>query len=183
MPEFYVPYAGIGSRETPEEVLTAMKTLARLLARKKFTLRSGGAKGADQAFEEGATMESGPREIFLPWRKFEENDSQLFPPSLEAAELAATVHKGYPYLSHGAQKLIARNMHQILGKNLDSPVKFVLCWTPDGCSSEATYTKKTGGTGSAIAIASRHNIPIFNLFNSPNIDEMFAFFESLRGIK
>ena len=174
-------YAGIGSRETPADVLQAMTQLGRLMARKGFILRSGHAPGADQAFEEGCDMEQGMKEIFLPWRNFEGSDSSFHQPSLEAAELASTVHKGYPYVSHGAQKLIARNMHQILGFGLTTPVALVICWTPDGCISEQTYTKKTGGTGSAIALASRHNIPVYNLFNQPNIDEMFEFIKSVRG--
>jgi hypothetical protein len=44
----------------------------------------------------------------------------------------------------------------ILGKNLDEPVKFVVCWTPGG--------KVVGGTGVAIQIAHKNNIPVINLF-------------------
>lgn len=45
-----------------------------------------------------------------------------------------------------------------------SPVDFVLCWTPGvGAESEADRTPDTGGTGQAIALASRWNIPVFNL--------------------
>ena len=40
-------YAGIGSRETPDQVLQIMTDLAVALAKEKFTLRSGGAGGAD----------------------------------------------------------------------------------------------------------------------------------------
>jgi len=38
-------YAGIGSRETPEDVLKYMTRVARGLDRKGYRLRSGGAKG------------------------------------------------------------------------------------------------------------------------------------------
>lgn len=177
--QLYLPYAGIGSRQTPEPVLQAMTQLARVLARKGFTLRSGHAQGADQAFEEGCNIENGSCEIFLPWRGFEGSDSDFASPTPEAVFLAETVHKAYKYVSHGAQKLIARNMHQILGRDLKQPSRFVLCWTPDGCINEETYTKQTGGTGSAIALASRNNIPVFNLYNEPDIDEMFEFFNTL----
>jgi len=37
-------YAGIGSRETPEEVSEIFIKVAKYLANKNFTLRSGGAK-------------------------------------------------------------------------------------------------------------------------------------------
>ena len=42
-------YTGIGSRETPEEVLKDMKKLGYILAENGWSLRSGHAPGADQA--------------------------------------------------------------------------------------------------------------------------------------
>jgi len=39
----------------------------------------------------------------------------------------------------------------------------VLVWTPDGAENTAQRTMKTGGTGQAIDMASRKNIPVFNL--------------------
>ena len=62
-----------------------------------------------------------------------------------------------------AQALMARNVHQILGSDLRSPVDFVACWTPDGCESEGERSRTTGGTGQAIALADRWGIPIYNL--------------------
>ena len=56
LPE-YVPgqnnmtYAGIGSRETPIEVLELMTKASTWLGSKGYTLQSGGAIGADMAFE------------------------------------------------------------------------------------------------------------------------------------
>ena len=44
-------YAGIGSRATPQAELEAMTEAAKMLSEKGYTLRSGGAKGADTAFE------------------------------------------------------------------------------------------------------------------------------------
>ena len=47
-------YAGIGSRETPQEFLDLFTKVAKYLSTKDCALRSGGAKGSDQAFELGA---------------------------------------------------------------------------------------------------------------------------------
>ena len=44
-------YAGVGSRETPPEILAEMTKIAQELATKKYSLQSGGAIGADMAFE------------------------------------------------------------------------------------------------------------------------------------
>ena len=49
-------YAGIGSRETPIEVQKAMYRVAKYLEGKGFTLYSGGANGADKAFEGNALV-------------------------------------------------------------------------------------------------------------------------------
>ena len=46
-------YAGVGSRATPEPVLDLMRRCATRLEVLGYTLRSGGANGAETAFEEG----------------------------------------------------------------------------------------------------------------------------------
>ena len=161
-------YAGIGSRETPREINNEMSFFALCATYAPLILRSGGANGADEAFETGCG--NGPKEIYLPWKNFNKNSSSLYTLHPKAAELAASVHPHYKYMKHGAKLLIARNMQQILGANLDDPVEFVICWTKDGCESHETYNpSKTGGTGSAIALASKCDIPVYNLFNNGRI--------------
>ena len=46
-------YTGVGSRETPPEVISVMEDAAFRLAGLGFTLRSGKAEGADAAFQRG----------------------------------------------------------------------------------------------------------------------------------
>lgn len=60
-------YAGVGSRKAPQEVLGLMERIARRLAVLGWMLRTGGAEGADQAFERGARAGGGTAEVFLPW--------------------------------------------------------------------------------------------------------------------
>ena len=45
-------YAGIGHRNTPENVRNMMTNIGSQLAKMGFILRSGNALGADQAWEE-----------------------------------------------------------------------------------------------------------------------------------
>ena len=47
-------YCGIGSRQTPGEILEIMLLVSIKLRSQKWILRSGGADGADKAFETGA---------------------------------------------------------------------------------------------------------------------------------
>ena len=65
-------YAGIGSRKTPADILALMAEVAGALAADGWTLRSGGAKGADQAFFAAATAAGGDTELFLPWARFQQ---------------------------------------------------------------------------------------------------------------
>ena len=156
-------YAGIGSRNTPPSVIQDMRLFAYHAAKKGWVLRSGGAPGADSAFEQGCDNANGMKEIFIPFADFNYRKSTLYPPSPEAHNLAKTIHPVYNRLSIRSKALIARNMHQILGADLDTPVDCVVCWTSDGCESFLTYDRNTGGTGSAIALASLHGIPVFNI--------------------
>ncbi|MBN6740539.1 DUF4326 domain-containing protein [Acidithiobacillus sp. MC6.1] len=155
-------YAGIGSRNTPPHILSLMTRIAQRLAIWPwgYTLLSGGAAGADSAFEAGA----GKREIYLPWAGFNGHTDSAHPlPLSDAYRVAAELHAGWGRLKDSVRALMARNSHQILGADLHSPVDFVICWTPDGCESEAQRTRATGGTGQAIALADRWGVPVFNL--------------------
>lgn len=129
----------------------------------RFILRSGGADGADSAFERGVT--NGRKEIYLPWRKFNKNLSPLHTVGEDALSMAGMYHPVWKRLTRPAQLLHARNCYQVLGADLKSPARFVLCWTPDGCESFAERTVNTGGTGMAITIASYNDIPVINMFN------------------
>lgn len=164
-------YAGIGSRRTPASILDLIEDVANNLAQKGWVLRSGAADGADTAFEVGA-KQWGDIELYLPWQSFNQfrrykgkvippAKSRLAYPTHAALELAAKYHPAWNQLSRGPRALHARNCHQILGPELNDPVRFVLCWTPDGCIDNPT--KETGGTGQAIRLANAHNIPVFNL--------------------
>jgi hypothetical protein len=164
-------YTGIGSRETPEDVLVTIDLIAMYLGMaKKFTLRSGGADGADAAFEKGCDAIKGTKEIFLPWQGFNHNESPLFEIPEAAYPLTARYHPAWHNLKTPVRRLMARNAQQVLGKNLDCPSAFVVCWTPDGCTSHETRSHATGGTGQAISIASESGIPVINLRNEDAID-------------
>lgn len=176
-------YTGVGSRETPAEVVALMQELGALLASAGYTLRSGGADGADLAFEHGARRVSGASlEIYLPYKGFNNNPSMLYDISEEAYQLASTVHPVWHQLGYKSKQFHARNCYQVLGLTLDSPSEFLIAWTADGCESEASRNKNTGGTATAIALAERHRVPIFNLAREDSRARL-ADFLAHRGIK
>jgi hypothetical protein len=171
-------YAGIGSRETPNTVLETMRWLGTRFGSLGYTLRSGGAEGADTAFEEGCDKVHGRKEIWIPWTGFQKRDSHYLP-GLVHVEVASKLHPVWNKLSRGAQALHARNVGQILGVDLKKPVQFVVCYTPDGVEEASQVSRITGGTGTAIKLASLNNIPIFNLKNDDGFSRLEDFLEQL----
>jgi hypothetical protein len=159
-------YAGIGSRNTPVEIQKLMTKIAIFLSKKGYTLRSGGAKGADTAFEKGAEF----KEIF--YANDADNASMI---------VAQTYHPAWNSCSEYAKKLHARNAFQILGKPVFlKPVDFVICWTPDGCETHQTRKYETGGTGTAISIADANDIRVYNLANDSSVNELRELFKTLK---
>lgn len=113
-------YAGIGSRSTPQPVLDQMEKVAHRLSELGYTLLSGGADGADSAFESGCF---GNKEIYLPWPNFRHLQGRHYVtlPTTEAFRVASVVHPAWSRLKDSAKSLMARNSHQVLGANLRSP--------------------------------------------------------------
>jgi hypothetical protein len=75
--------------------------------------------------------------------------------------MASRFHPAWASLRAGVRPLHARNCHQVLGADLTSPARFVLCWTPDG--SLDGRGRRVGGTGQALRIAHHYGVPVFNL--------------------
>lgn len=173
-------YTGVGSRKIPQAVAAKMMTYGIVFAGLGYTLRSGGAHGADAAFEKGCDKYGGEKEIFLPWYNFNNSNSPFFHVSEEAMKIAAEVYgKRWDDLSNGAKLLMGRNIYQVLGISLDTPSKFLLCWTPDGAETAKKRSRETGGTGQAIACASLYNIPVFNLQKPMTEDLLLDFLGEL----
>lgn len=155
-------YTGIGSRKTPSEIQTLMSNVARELSHLRYTLRSGGAAGADSAFESTAKY----KRIYLPWNNFNgkvADGKDYIVPKYEP-EWVWDYHKNPYRLSQAGLKLMSRNTYQVLGDDLENPLlpDFVLCYTEDG--------KFSGGTGQALRIASDYKVPIYNFFHSKDIE-------------
>lgn len=149
-----ITYAGIGARDTPPEILARMVKLGKFMAIQGAMLHSGGASGADAAFEEGCDYAQGFKRIYLPWEMFKNNGSEFFEPSREAFLIAQKYHPKWEFLLPHVRQLMARTSHVMLGPQCNSRVRFVACWTKGG--------EIVGGTGQALRIATDLNIPILN---------------------
>lgn len=179
------PYAGIGSRNASPEMLQFAERAAEALQAHGWTLRSGHAEGMDSAFAAGAGHRA---EIYLPWPSFRYNrgvgdgafldaDVIVDRPTREAFTLAEGFHPAWDACSDAAKKLHARNMHIICGRDLLTPVRFVICWTSDGsCDGVGS-----GGTHQALRCAHYFDIPVFNLARSEHrwrIERLIESYES-----
>ena len=149
-------YAGFGSRKTPEAILFKMEEIAKKLSELGYTLRSGGAIGADSAFEKGASK----KEIFLS------KDA-----TKEAQDFSSRFHPLWEMLDPYVRGLHARNAMIMLGQDLIEPVEFGVCWTPNG--------EVLGGTGQALRIAENKGIKIYNLAIEKDLENLREFVRGL----
>lgn len=162
-------YTGVGSRSTPPNIQELMTDLAFKLSQNSWVLRSGGAEGADVAFEQGALNSFADYlpEIYLPWITFNNHDAMsegiIIPNKFhnwdEAQAIACEIHPAWNNLSPAAKTLHTRNVYQVLGKDLSSPSKFLLCWA----EVDRNNVPK-GGTRTSWVLAQERGIPCFNLF-------------------
>jgi hypothetical protein len=144
-------YAGIGSRQTPSEVLKQMTEIAKQLESKGYTLNTGitfrgKEEGADKAFSDGTTKKN----LFSPEKQGARAKEQT---------IAKEMHPNPGALSGGGLKLMARNTNQVFGDNLDKPVDFVLFYAKETSNS----LRPEGGTGQAVEMARRKGIPTINM--------------------
>ncbi len=164
-------YAGIGSRDTPNDILRLMKQLGTYLEKRGWILRSGHAEGADLAFESGVRKEE-HKEIYLPWQGFNGSDSIHFTIEPRAFKSVNQFHPNPKKLTPQARLLMARNYYQVMGypSFSNDTSKMIICWTP--------YGKEVGGTAQALRIAKHYDVTIFNLA----LKEVYArFYYLLRG--
>lgn len=176
-------YTGIGSRNTPQDIQEMMIEIATNLKNKGFTLRSGAAHGADSAFAKGA----GDQLVeYIPWDGFSDKYHNgktcvalEFVNSQERDEAAATasdLHPVYHKLGHGAQCLHTRNVFQILGHVHTEPEsEFVIFWA----EPHPKTGQVMGGTATAVRLARRNLIPVYNLASFLDREELFEMIDKL----
>lgn len=147
--------AGIGSRETPADILLIMEKVGVYVASKGYTLRSGNATGADQAFARGVNRVDPSRlELHLPWNTY--NKEAIVPGNIiieqidpSYMEIARKYHPNWAALKQGGRSMMARNIGIVTG------VVQVICWMDP---------QKHGGTGQGVRYAAANKIPVINLF-------------------
>ena len=173
-----VAYAGVGSRATPQEVLAGMSDVAQVLGDAGFALSTGGADGADKAFETGALRTDAPVTVHTPWPGYNgyrpgrdpESDIDVVHPragdavrGLSFLHLARKHHPAWDRCRRGARALFLRNVSILAGALDDDgnllPVRAVIAWNPNG----SAHGREAGGTGHTLRVATELGIPVVNL--------------------
>ena len=156
-------YAGVGSRETPTDILSMMTKIASILAAHGFRASTGDAAGADAAFRAGDAQA-------IVYRARDATPTTI--------SIAHELHPNPAALTDFTVKLMARNTNQVFGRDLSFRVAFLICWTPDGCEDHRTRSRATGGTGQAISLASLAGRPVFNLKREDALARLAAHVET-----
>ena len=81
-------------------------------------------------------------------------------------QITASIHPAWHNCNEWARGMHMRNVHQILGYDLNSPVDAVVTWV-----KEDAYGNPVGGTAGSIKLAHRYGIPVFNL-NTPDVQKV-----------
>lgn len=169
-------YTGVGSRSTPRMVRDHMMGIALALGYEGYTLRSGGAEGADAAFEYGANLGYFPKQVFRPiGERSAPTDWISHYASSDwaaAAEIAGQTHPAWHRCNQYARDLHTRNVFQVLGHDLNTPSEFLICWTPDGATTARECTMRTGGTGMAIRIADQCDVHVYNMGKRSSLGDL-----------
>ena len=155
-------YTGVGSRKTPLDILNLMTRIATHLDGLGKVLRSGGAKGADDAFLQGTSL---PAQLYLPYQGFNGHQGIVIEDQeilLKATEIAARIHGDWAGCDDFARKTHRRSVFQILGGDLKTPSEFLIFWAATDRNGNIE-----GGTRTAVAVAlaQEHSIPSYNLAN------------------
>ena len=178
-------YTGVGSRETPHDVLILMRRIGYIMAMKGVSLRTGEADGADHAFYKGVVDANDihgvkfKNEVFVagaPKSHHYVNDvvdifsgASAFDPSIpidKFRETAVRIRDSWDDLSYFGAKCHIRNVAQVLGADGNSPSRGLICWAKPVNTIKATESKMRyveGGTNTAYCTAVLHNIPVYNL--------------------
>ena len=162
-------YAGIGSRGTPQEILSLMTRLATKLEQNNWTLRSGGARGADSAFKHGIKEYKNCKIYTAESLDYEGNVNAAY-------KSVDEFHPNPRVLSGYVRRLMARNYFQVMGKRSGVPSKFIVCWTPDyKLDEEEKVRDAAGGTGQAIRIAYANKIDVYNLKHKQHFEKISSY--------
>lgn len=173
----------------PENVISKILAISKFLNSKDFIYR---LSNDDKAILENKIcgIENIKIEAYLPWKKYNLGVSETFEtiyPSESSAKLLLAYNKSYAKLSNGLKNIVSSQYQSLLGKDLTTPVKFIIMYTECGLERRLTKEDKDakydytsiGNLVPLLNIANDANIPIFNLKKEDAMDRLKEYLKSL----
>lgn len=158
-------YTGIGSRDISSIEYNLVVKIGSRMAELGYCLRSGGADGADEAFEEGCDLAEGEKSIYLPWKNF--NGYWMGPSvySLTGKQRAFArerllelgVLPWFDNLSNSSKLFHTRNYYQVVGST-EVPSRVCIYIADIDWKGEPV-----GGTRTAVMVSKVLGVPTYNL--------------------
>ena len=126
-----------------------------------YTVRTGTLEG----LESKAEMLPVRKELLLPWKGFNEKESQFTSSTPLIKGIAKKYMKAgnWDELKPAMQGFLQKNARLVTGHYGNSPAKFVICWSQDQAESQNQVTFNTGNIAHALTIAAAWHVPVFNL--------------------
>jgi hypothetical protein len=155
----YKPYALLLDNKTPEDVIARVATVIKKLEKQGYTLRTS----INSPILKGLEAQVTRKEIYLPWKDFENHTSELCWSTPRSDAIAQQAQPAYNSLNKGVKKILSMNARVICGNKMVSPCLFLLTWSLDGAENEGNVRSTTGFMGHPITIASRLGVPVINL--------------------
>lgn len=171
-PNLYLPFAVCHNRNVPQNIIDEFVKTAKWLEAKGFTGRvTGDNEGPNFAVENAL----GKKELILPFRDFNQRESQ-FTWTIESAKLIAKKFSPtYDSLSKGVQSFLNRNARLVMGDKMRSPVVLLLCWSEDGAETKSEVGMRTGFVSHPVSIAIAAGRPVFNFGKPETFERVKAF--------
>jgi len=174
----------------PENVMDKLNIVLAKIHAKQFTLRA--ANNRNNPLEELAIKSTDRKEFYLPF-KFRDLDSsykvKVSKVDYKAISIGMTI-KTNAFPNYTSEKFnnmkdigklfTGRDVHQVLGEDLNTPVKFMLMYTPKGEESGDKLDFETVGNAVMLFLLSKaFSIPIYNIANEESLTKLMAYLDTL----
>ena len=151
-------FTGIGSRVIPGNIFNLLCNIGLNLNTDNWICRTGTARGSDAAFRTSYETKPTNLEVYAP----EDILNNKYGNADLAKSIVRNYHPCYDRIQCAfSQALLARNVYQILGSDLNTPSEIVFCYTENGLVQ--------GGSAIVLKIAQHYGIPVVNLGNPKHL--------------
>ncbi len=174
----------VEGQDVPAEKIEKLTAVLDKLHTQGFTLRSSADRMNE--LDKDVSSKFARKEYYLPWKKFAPDvDAKVEKPNDKARRVSCwlrmtIMRKSDPSvfndLTGVVRTFISRNTQLILGEDLETPVNFIIVYTPGGEEGDQRVDFKTAKNASYfIQAANILTIPVFNIQNDDAIDRLEKF--------